>query len=271
MLKQIEPERLHGDACWGHGYAMFPLLLIELEEHLFTMLPLPHDVHPELLIGIASAQARANDLPMRLCSGTVGFNFLTQDWATELRVFVHNDRVILNALQLPCELPVREEQQRELQRFVRDHQLTRPYFGGGPPVYFTNRRAYEHEADLTGYDEYGVPRACARCGKCGEYAGAYVTKTCSMFGTPNAKSVARTIYCRCANTNRCARCGQLLAERKLRACYYDVANCRIAYMSGLHAVAHQCQAEPMDWAAQQMEEWLEREVRQVKRADRQWK
>jgi hypothetical protein len=41
---------------------------------------------------------------------------------------------------------------------------------------------------------------------------------------------------------------------------FDEANRRITYMSGLQALAHQCQREPMDWVAQEMDHCVQREV-----------
>ena len=86
----------------------------------------------------------------------------------------------------------------------------------------------------------GVPKGCSRCAKCQEYRGFYAKKEQHAMGNLNGRSGACTIYCSCANQNKCARCGQPLAERKLRAHYYDEDNHRIPYMSGLHALGHRC-------------------------------
>src|SRR4051794_38129221 len=91
---------MSGDAEWGDGYGFFPCLLIELEEHIFTILPLAPDLHPDVLVGAAKAQADANDLPVRLCSGSAGLNYRTRRPGDELRIWLRMDIVIPSALRL---------------------------------------------------------------------------------------------------------------------------------------------------------------------------
>ena len=267
QTKQIDPYKLDGDARWGDGYDMFPCLLIEAEEHLWNLLPLREDLHPDILIGIASTQAAANQLPMRLCTGTVGFNFLSQppnrEWAEELHIWPVHDRILPTTLRLPYDMLVSKKQIREIERFITERGLARPYLDRCTRR-LTNRWANNYEHESTGYDDDGVPKGCTRCPRCGEYQGFYAEAHRPACGNQNGHSTACYVYCLCANNNRCAACGKLLAERKLRGHYFDDRGDRISYYSGLHALAHRCAeadlSPPMDFVAERMEAFFEYEA-----------
>jgi hypothetical protein len=152
-----------------------------------------------------------------------------------------SDRLVTIGPKLITDLRLREERTREFARFIAEHSLTRPYLNESVRR-LTNRWATREDDELTGYDADGAPKGCSRCSVCQEFEGFYAPKNrANRWGNNNGRSTASTIHCACANTNRCARCGELLPERKLRVHYYDENNHRIAYLSGLHALQHRAQ------------------------------
>jgi hypothetical protein len=52
------------------------------------------------------------------------------------------------------------------------------------------------------------------------------------------------VHCGCNNDNRCARCGERLAEWKLNANYYDERDGHIWHVPGFSALSHRCASVP---------------------------
>jgi hypothetical protein len=48
------------------------------------------------------------------------------------------------------------------------------------------------------------------------------------------------VYCRCENHNRCARCGETLAEWRLSAYHWDEAQAKVRYVAAYCALSHRC-------------------------------
>jgi hypothetical protein len=48
------------------------------------------------------------------------------------------------------------------------------------------------------------------------------------------------VHCRCDNWNRCARCGETLAEWRLNANYYDPMDNTIWHVPGFCGLSHTC-------------------------------
>jgi hypothetical protein len=80
----------------------------------------------------------------------------------------------------------------------------------------------------------GVPAGLARCAACGEWRGECLDPN------PRLQVVLVRVSCRCENVNRCARCGHLLAERRLYANYFDPADGHIWHVPGFCGLSHRC-------------------------------
>lgn len=106
-------------------------------------------------------------------------------------------------------------------------------------------------APLDGPDVDGVPRGLARCPVCGDHAGEMLDRReleeRARPGEPAArpKRVLR-VHCRCDNWNRCVRCGERLAQRRLSARYWDEAAGSAWYVPAFSALGHTCPDEAVD-------------------------
>ena len=87
---------------------------------------------------------------------------------------------------------------------------------------------------LRGFPPDGTPRGLQRCRRCGDWAGTCLDASEVFAG------LVMTVHCRCDNHNRCARCGDLLAERRLNANFYDPGDRSIWHVPGFEAFGHQC-------------------------------
>jgi hypothetical protein len=50
------------------------------------------------------------------------------------------------------------------------------------------------------------------------------------------------VHCRCENHNRCARCGEQLAKRRLNANYYRESDRQIWHVPGFRGLSHRCRS-----------------------------
>ena len=80
----------------------------------------------------------------------------------------------------------------------------------------------------------GDPAGLVRCDHCGEWRGE-----CLDTQLRPMPWLVR-VHCRCENRNRCAGCGELLADRKLNGNEYDEATGRVLHTGGAAALAHAC-------------------------------
>lgn len=87
---------------------------------------------------------------------------------------------------------------------------------------------------LHGVQDDGTPNGLSRCGRCHDWSGICLDPSEAFAG-----QVMR-VHCRCDNHNRCARCGELLAGRRLNANFWDPADRAIWHVPGFEAFGHQC-------------------------------
>jgi hypothetical protein len=76
------------------------------------------------------------------------------------------------------------------------------------------------------------------CQTCGELAGDLL-----QTGEPGTRYPGPRVIrvdCRCANHNRCARCGETLADRRLSAYFWDAAKQGVWYVAAYSALSHRC-------------------------------
>jgi hypothetical protein len=91
----------------------------------------------------------------------------------------------------------------------------------------------------------GDPRpGLGACRTCGELAGDLL-----QIGAPGTRypgSRVIRVDCRCANHNRCARCGETLADRRLSAYFWDGAKHGVWYVAAYSALSHRCHRSSID-------------------------
>ena len=88
--------------------------------------------------------------------------------------------------------------------------------------------------DLNGFQEDGIPVGLSQCPICGDWSGECLDPN------PNFEGLVMRVHCLCENNNRCAACGELLAERKLNGNHYDTADGEIWHWPGFIAFRHHC-------------------------------
>jgi hypothetical protein len=92
----------------------------------------------------------------------------------------------------------------------------------------------EEQDRLNGRNAEGVPNGLERCPVCGEWQGECLDPSEQFAG-----QLVR-VHCRCANWNRCTRCGGLLYARRLNANYYNPADGQVWHVPGFCAFDHSC-------------------------------
>jgi len=88
-------------------------------------------------------------------------------------------------------------------------------------------------------DSDGIPPGLARCAVCDDLAGEFL----ATHGEGNGDTTPRVIdvHCLCANHNRCAACGEPLAESRLSAYRYSVPDRAVRYLAAYAALGHRCE------------------------------
>ena len=94
---------------------------------------------------------------------------------------------------------------------------------------------------LVGHDGRDPDPGLARCPRCGELAGDYLATEGQGNGDPTPRVIR--VYCRCENHNRCARCGEPLAERRLSAYHFAEESRTVCYVAAYCAFSHTCATE----------------------------
>src|SRR5690606_4996164 len=117
--------------------------------------------------------------------------------------------VELDALKAPFEFDPDELSNRVLLGYAQQKMLR----GRIGEVWSDESRggeviSHEEAAVLRGLNAEGVPCGLSRCDKCREYRGH-----CLDPMHPDDLWLL-PVYCRCENMNHCARCGELLHERR---------------------------------------------------------
>lgn len=105
-------------------------------------------------------------------------------------------------------------------------------------------------ARLRGRDEAGLPRGLVRCPGCGQLRGECLDSPGGRAG--GARTEVLTVRCRCDNHNRCARCGDPLAEWRLSAYHYDERHGKTCYLAAYCAFSHRCPDDPPDGSAPEL-------------------
>lgn len=92
----------------------------------------------------------------------------------------------------------------------------------------------EERGRLAGTRSAGPPRGLRRCTRCGDWKGACLD--------PSVAETAWiiTVHCACDNHNRCARCHELLFERRLNASLYNPKDGHIWHVPGFCGFGHRC-------------------------------
>jgi hypothetical protein len=142
---------------------------------------------------------------------------------------------LLPPIAFPDDADFRHRQER-LMTFIAKFNPTRGYIlgdmtKGGRPA------TGDELVALTGRGSDGAPIGLSRCGRCHDWHGECLDPSSQFAGQ------VMQVHCLCANHNRCARCGKSLAERRLNANYYFLADDSIRHVPGFCGLSHRCRSE----------------------------
>lgn len=219
------------------GFDGFPYLVIRVAPNLYHITLLPGDASEPELAAIARAQRRANHLGVWLILGPQHALSIELDGRDRLEVRSPCAGVpVTGRLRPPRTWPETADlraRQRRLANFIETHGPKSGYLFGDRTKGGREATA-DDVARLSGVGLDGLPRGLARCPTCREWRGQCLDPSPSFF----CRVV--TVHCRCQNDSRCAACGELLADRKLNANYYDPRDRQIWHIPGFCGLGHLC-------------------------------
>ena len=84
----------------------------------------------------------------------------------------------------------------------------------------------------------GLPPGLRRCPACAQARGEFL----ALRGEGNLDRRPRVVdvHCSCTNHNRCAGCGEPLAERRLSAYFWDEERSGVTYVAAYVGLGHEC-------------------------------
>lgn len=219
----------------------YPYLVTRIgHSALRHMAVLPADWPRERLLDLARRQAEANRLETCLCLGPSEAVFFAADGGAVETAIIPTGIAVVERLALAEPVPETEEVA------VRRGRLKDYAKRSNPGGYLVGdgleggRPATPEDIDrLSRQDARATPKGLSQCTTCRSFTGDYL----AVHGEGNGDLTPRVIeiHCRCQNHNRCAGCGQTLADWRLSAYYYDEAAARsVLYVAAYLAFDHRC-------------------------------
>ncbi|MDP9266685.1 MAG: hypothetical protein M3O91_11295 [Chloroflexota bacterium] len=211
----------------------YPCLVTALLGGLYHFIVVPGDLGPAELLDLARHQHLANRLRTCLVLGPdIALYF--RDDGEAMAAPPRCSHPIADRLLSAEEFPLTEElldRQRRLRAFVAGSHARN---GGGFLVDRMRGRPATREdlVRLSKPDVDGVPVGLARCEICAGYRGDYIPS--------HEPSLVATVFCRCENHNRCARCLLPLHEHRLEAAYYDESRRGVWHVPAFCGLSHRC-------------------------------
>lgn len=188
----------------------FPYLITRVVEAMRHIIVLPADRDEPSLRRLAELQVLANRLQTCLVFSPERAVFYSADGKPD-----SEDAAPRGGAFVTCKLQPAEDFEDTLELLARRRRLEEFVEANRPTGYMvcdartSRRKATPEELEsLAGLGPDGIPRGLAACPACGEYRGL-------SLGKDVAAGWVATVYCRCENHNRCARCLGPLAPRRL--------------------------------------------------------
>lgn len=128
------------------------------------------------------------------------------------------------------------DRRARLERYSAAHRGTGYLVGDGLEG---GRPATPADIDrLAGLGSNGLPPGLTRCPACEHFAGEFLATN----GEGNGDTTPRVIdvHCRCANHNRCAACGEPLADPRLSAYRWSEPDRDVRYLAAYAGLSHKC-------------------------------
>lgn len=218
------------------NFAGTPYIATQLDVAFYHLILLPLEWQEESF-DLAVRQAAANQLPTFLVlDRRAGFAFSGLGEYGFVSIFpVHGMTLVQDRLYPALEIPPSEEletRREALESYAKQTRGGRYILGdlskGG-------RMPTEAElGSLSGSEETGAPKGLELCEHCWDWRG--ICLDCN----PHLPQMVVRVSCLCDNVNRCARCGELLHERRLRGNEFNAMTHEIWYTPGFSGLSHRC-------------------------------
>ena len=199
----------------------------------------PSDWSRERLIDLTRRQAIANQLETCLCLGPAESVFVTPDGTATQSDLVPVGMPVVDGLALADPIPETAELAARRARLAAYRESLTPHgflvgdgLGGGRPA------TRDDISRLSGRNKRGIPVGLTRCGTCGGYAGDYLDTRGDGHG--HARPGVIRVHCKCENHNRCARCGEPLADSRLSSYEFNPADGKAWYAPAFMGLSHRC-------------------------------
>ena len=211
----------------------FPYLITRVVEAMRHIIVLPADRDEPSLRRLAELQVLANRLETCLVLSPERAVFYSPDGTPGCeRAAPRGGDVVTSKLQPAEDFENTVELLARRQRLEEFVEANRPKGFMVCDARTSRRKATPEELEsLAGLGPDGIPRGLAACPACGEYRGL-------SLGKGVAAGWVATVYCRCENHNRCARCGGLLAPRRLNG--HDFKGGEAWHMPAFGGFSHIC-------------------------------
>jgi hypothetical protein len=205
----------------------------------------PADWPRERLIDLCRQQAAINLMPTALVLGPADAVFVDVDrdrdqaLAPAASTIVPFGLPVVDRIRLSTaveETPEMAGRQAKLRMFAESRRAAGYIVGdnleGG-------RAASPDDVVRLSAGDMPMPEAgLATCGTCGERCGELLEIGAS--GTRYPGPHVLRVDCRCANHNRCARCGGQLADHRLSSYFWADAKPGVWYVAAYAALSHRC-------------------------------
>lgn len=229
----LDPNTAAGRRAFGG----FPYAITRLVSSLFHVILLPRDWPLEQLLSFTQRQALANRLPTCLVLASDLCVYFREDGTGRRSSEIPRDADLVSEKLAPADaIPESAElsvRRMELILFEEvQYQGPGTKFIVGDITKGGRLPTPEEEERLAGTHADGVPRGLLPCTVCGEWRGECFDTSC--------RALVVTVCCVCQNDNRCARCGELLNDRKLNANYFDLSDRKIWHVPGFSGLHHRC-------------------------------
>jgi hypothetical protein len=218
----------------------FPYLVTRIgRTSLRHLAVLPADWPRDRLVELALRQADANRLETCAVFGPADAVYASPGGAPQANPSIPTGTPVIDRLVIAgpiADSPEQRVRRVALAAYAARHAVDGYVVGDGLE---SGRHAIPADiARLSGRGTAGLPRGLRRCGACGEACGEFL----ALRGEGNLDLTPRVldVHCRCDNHNRCAGCGEALADRRLSAYYWDEVRAGAWYVAAYCGLGHRC-------------------------------
>jgi hypothetical protein len=203
---------------------------------------LPRSWPSQRLLELARRQALANRLDTCLVLDATTAVYITADGEERRDANVPTGLPVVERLRLAAPVTATPEVAARRARlrawadaFTGPRYLVGDGLEGGRPA------TRDDIIRLTGLPGADPHPGLSPCTTCGDLAGDFLATQGEGNGDPMPRVIR--VSCRCDNQNRCARCGEPLAESRLSAYHFVRASGSVCYHAAYSAFGHRCPDE----------------------------